>query len=93
MDVPGEFGMDCQPWPLVGVLVTGPPDLTRDRFAAGDILELFKGEGIGATPYVATPAIPPCSLFSTLTGKPSTTRTKLAKIAIIIGKKPIPILK
>lgn len=94
MDVSANFGLGCQPVSWVGVMAGGPPDMSRDRFAIGEILKFFDSEGIGvAVPYVVPATIPPCPLFSTLNGKSTTKRTGRAKINIIVGRKPVPILK
>jgi hypothetical protein len=96
MDVSGHAaGIGCQPWPVVGVIVEAPQDLSRDRYAAGDILESLKSLNVGVLPYVSPIRIPPCAAFS---GRPATTakpsnRIGWAKIIVIIGKKPTPILK
>lgn len=92
MDVNGRAGITCQPWALIGVLVSAPQDLSRDRYAAGDILAALTSEGIDVVPFVPEHTIPPCSMFGGLSTKPDK-RTGLAKISIIVGKRPTPILK
>jgi hypothetical protein len=94
MDVSANFGLGCQSVTWAGVMAGGPPDLSRDRFAIGEILKFFVSEGIDvAAPYVVPATVPPCPLFPTLNGKSTTKRTGRAKINIVIGRKPAPILR
>lgn len=94
MDASGFTGMGCRPWPVVGVIVEAQQDLSRDRYAAGDILDSLKSFGIEAIPYVPPIQIPPCTAFSDISTAPSKPRdrTGWAKIVIIVGRKPTPIL-
>ena len=94
-DASGHSGLGCQPWPVVGVIVEAVQDESRDRYAAGEILTTLKSFEVGAIAYVPPIQLPPCSAFSTMprtSSKPSH-RTGWAKIVIIVGKRPAPILK
>ena len=94
MDASGFIGHGCRPWPVVGVLVEAAQDLSRDRYAAGEILNALKSFEVRVVPIVAPIQIPPCGMFSSIsvtTAKPRS-RTGWANIIIIVGKKPTPIL-
>lgn len=82
------FGHNCLPWPVVGVIVESVQDGSRDRYAAGEILTALQSLNIGMIRYVAPIQFPSCSAFSgSKLGAPP------AKIVIVIGKRPSPILK
>lgn len=94
MDASGFIGHECRTWPVVGVLVEASQDLSRDRYAAGEILDSLKSFEIEVYAFVPPVQIPPCAAFSgiSLTPTKPRNRTGWAKIVIIIGKKPMPIL-
>ncbi len=76
MDANGFIGHDCHPWPVVGVLVEASQELSRDRYAAGEILGSLKSFGVEAVPFVPPVQIPPCSAFSGISLTPTKPRNR-----------------
>lgn len=94
MDASGFIGHGCHPWPVVGIIVEASQDLSTDRYAAGEILGSLKSLNVIAIPFVPPVQIPPCAMFSGISTSASKPRQRKgwAKIIIIIGKKPMPIV-
>jgi len=92
MKVSGYAGSHCLSSSVFGVFISAPQDLSKERYAAGDIAQALKAAGVDVVPYVGTPIAVPCSMFSNLSVQQKSS-TLAAKIEVIIGKRPTPILK
>jgi len=98
MDATVFIGSGCAQWSITGGIVESVQDMSRDRLAAGEIMNALTSEDKRAfVPLVPAVQAPPCQIFSVATpdGKPSTKQHKQgwSKTAIIIGTRPPPLVE